>query len=182
MFFEGTNKNDDMKICYSELYLDDFTTAMSSVFLVTAQNGYDAFTVLDVFLSSIVFKEILERQNPMYLNMGYRQLFECISYDEGFDYKATKGKGVECDPYILEWCGWVLSKFFWKYSIDFNDWLKYFSVEDVYGYYYPANEASIDWTADLLMSNYKYAKERKEFREVTIFNKGLHFGPKSYED
>lgn len=173
-------ENSDVKICYYEGYLDDFTIAMRSVFSVIAESYYDTFTVLDVFLSSIVFKEILERQNPKYLNMGYRQLLECISYDEGFDYKVTKGEPK--DEYILNWCGWVLSRFFWKYSIDFNDWLKYFSTEDVYNMFYPAHEASIDWTADLLMTNYKYAKEHKEFRDVTIFNKGLHFGPKSYVD
>lgn len=45
----------------------------------------------------IVFQEVNSRSNPKYLNMGYKQLIECISFDEGLDWK----KKEEVDEDIL---------------------------------------------------------------------------------
>ena len=151
-------------VSYPKIYLNDFMESNRSVFKKVSETSCDVILTLDTFLSSSVFYEICFRANPKYLNMSYRQLLECLSFDDGFDWKNTKPTGKEYDSYIMWWVGMILTHFQWKYRIDFRDWLKYFSVEDVYNMYYPLHEASVSVSADKLFEMYQYKKENKQFR------------------
>ena len=154
----------DCKESYPEMYLRSFTKSVRSVFEEVSENSCDVVEVLNRFLGSSVFREIYSRANPRYLNMGYRQLLECLSYDDKFDWINTKPTGEEYDSYIMWWVGMILTHFQWKYRVDFRDWLKYFSVKDVYNMYYPLHEASVSVSADKLFEMYQYKKEHKQFR------------------
>lgn len=153
------------KHAYNELYLDDFTACVRSVFSVISEYDCDVFYVLDFFLGCVVFQEVNSRGNPKYLNMGYKQLIECISFDEGLDWKKTKKK-EEVDEDILWWVGELLTRFQWRYSIDFRDWLKYSSVKDVYNMYYPLHEASYQVATEKLYEWYEYNKKNKKPRKL----------------
>ena len=153
------------KVSYSEMYLSDFTESVQSLFEVVARYSCDVIKTLDTFLGSSVFSEVYSRANPRYLNMGYKQLLDCLVYDDNFDWEKTKSTGKDYDSYIMWWVGMVLTHFQWKYRVDFIDWLKYFSVEDVYNMYYPLHEASISVASDKLYENYLYKKENKMFRK-----------------
>ena len=122
-----------------------------------------------IFLNSSVFAEIHNRVNPKYLNMSYKQLIECIPYDDGFNWRETKPikdehEGDTYNKYIMEWVGTILTYFQWAYNIDFHDWLKYFSVKDIYYKYYHLHECSYIVTVQKLKEMYNYAVEHKEFR------------------
>ena len=152
-------------VSYPKVYLNDFMESNRSVFKKVSETLCDVILTLDTFLSSSVFYEICYRSNPKYLNMSYKQLLECLSYDDKFDWINTKPTGEEYDSYIMWWVGMILTHFQWKYRVDFRDWLKYFSVKDVYNMYYPLHEASVSVSADKLFEMYQYKKEHKQFRK-----------------
>lgn len=93
--------------------------------------------------------------------MSSKQLIECISYDDGFNWMDTAPTEEETDQNILAWVGSLLVYFQWKYKIDFRDWLKYFSTKDIYDMYYPLHEAAYEIAADKLWENYSYVKNKK---------------------
>lgn len=152
------------KTSYPKIYLEDFSKSIGYTFYLIAEksNECDVVRTLDFFLSSSVFQEIYNRANPMYLNKSPKQLIECISYDDGFEWYNTKPTGEEIDKYIMEWVGTLLAHFQWEYKIDFKDWLKYFSVRDIYNMYYPLHEASYQVASSKLMENYRYMKRKNK--------------------
>lgn len=150
--------------CYSELYLDDFSEEVGYAFEFIASKKCDVFRTLDFFLQSSIFYEVYTRANPKYLNMSSRQLIECISYDDGFEwFKTTPIKeDIDIDPNIAEWLGNLITYFQWNYRIDFRDWLKYFSTRDIYNMYNPLHEASYQVASDKLAENYDYMMRKKQ--------------------
>lgn len=152
------------KRAYFVGYLEQFLSENRALYLEVADNDCDAFATLDAYLGCRVFKEINRRENPKYLNMSYFQLLEVLSYDDHFDWEHTTKK-ENVDREILWWTGYVITYFHWYFCIDFEDWLKYFSVKDVYNMYYPMHEASIQVSAEKLYEIYQRKKKDKEFRK-----------------
>ena len=148
------------------MYLSDFSDEVASAFRYVGNFGCDVFKTLDRLLSGTAFSEVHDRGNPKYLNMSYLQLLERVHAEDNFDWESTKAEqNLRLDKYILEWTAWVLVLFQWMYRVDFRDWLKYFSVKDVYNMYYPLHETSLENAASKLKYNYDYCKKNKEFRE-----------------
>ena len=144
-----------MSVAYDELYLKQFEKAVAAVFMHMTEICCNVEDTLNAFLGSTVFKDIHDRANPMYLNKSPRQLFECLTFDEEFDVEATyPDTSKDYDRDILYWTAIVLVRFQWYYNIDFSDWLNYFSFQDVYNKFYPAHEASYQYTVELLKDEY----------------------------
>ena len=145
------------KECYPQVYLKAFMEKIRSMFYLVGDTPCDVFTTLDVFLKSHAMYQIYEWGNWFYLNMSIPQLLECISYDEGFDWKNSTPTAEPVDPSVLWWVGMVLVQFQWEYKVDFRDWCTYFSAKDVYDMYYPLHEASLSNAASKLYAAYEYA-------------------------
>lgn len=138
---------------YDKIYLDDFAFSVATLFERVATKNVDCIGTINVLLRSRAFADITERANPRYLNMGSWQLLDCVECDEGFDWKHSK-RTKKYDPNIMWWVGRLLETFRWSYKIDFRDWLKYETVENIYGLYYPLHEASFETAACKLMNRY----------------------------
>lgn len=143
---------------YYEGYLEDFSENIARAFHIVSTSNCDTIQTLDKFLGSSVFQQIHHRSNPRYLNMSSEQLLECLSFDDKFDWTSTKPTKEIFDPYIMEWVGTILTYFQWAYSVDFTDWLKYFSVQDIYDAYYPLHEASYETSIEKLKEFYDIKK------------------------
>ena len=160
--------------CYPYFYLDTFSMAVASVFVAVVKGNRDTIRTLDTFLGSSVFSEIYSRANPRYLNMGYKQLLDCLVYDDGFDWENTEFDYSFYSPFQLYNIGIILTYFQWKYKIDFKDWLKYFSVKDMIllipDVFFIT---SIDEISDILYHNYvvkKTSRTKEEYNQKAYFS------------
>lgn len=166
-WYETESKNRS----YPKVFLPDFSRAVAKFFERCAAMKIDCITTENVLLGSKAFKEVLTRANPIYLNMGSSQLFDCVQCEEGFDWKHSK-RMQTYEPDIMWWVGKVLAYFQWAYRIDFSDWLEYESIEEIYNIYYPLHEASYENAAAKLMNRYYTKKlnsctekERNKYRK-----------------
>ncbi|MBR1453859.1 MAG: hypothetical protein IJ593_04370 [Lachnospiraceae bacterium] len=140
-------------------YLDYFAHQVGYAFEEMCKTPCNIYYVLDSFLAGSVFEAVHELGNPKYLNMSHRQLIECISYDDKLIWWETKPV-EEVDWTIAWWVGNILAIFQWRYSIDFRDWLKYFSTKDVFNMYYPLHEASFQNASEKLYEMYRTSKRK----------------------
>lgn len=151
----------DMRHDYPECYRTHVMKTLSNIFVFIARSNCNRWDILNRAIGGTAFSEIHHRGNPKYLNMGYLQLLETIEFEDSFAWKSTQLSEAdkEIDETILLWEGKLLAYFQWKYSIDFQDWLKYESVKSIYDIFYPLHEASYDVASDKLYERYQYFKQ-----------------------
>lgn len=147
-------------------YLSDFIKSVAAVFVKIGKSPCNVEKVLNRFLASTIFEEVHTRGNFLYLNKSPRQLLECLTYDEEYDYlKELPDTSSLYEPDILYWTAEVLVRFQWYYNIDFREWLKYFSTQDVYDMFYPGHEASYQHMIELLKEKYD-SKSHKDTKTL----------------
>ena len=145
------------KRAYPEIYLADFAFSVGTLFQRAAEKRVDCIATINTLLNSRIFHDITDWGSSRGLNMGSWQLLDCVKHEEMFDWDWSKRK-KKYDPEIMWWVGRTLETFRWAYKIDFRDWLKYDSVENIYNIYYPLHEASFRTAADKLMDRYLWRK------------------------
>lgn len=148
--------------CYDGGYLCSTIDYVRGAFRIVSRTPCNVIETLDHFICCSCFWGYLHA-NPRYLNMSSRQLLECLSYDDKFEWTETTSiTNKEYDEYILWWVATLLVYFQWAYSIDFSDWRKYFSVQYVYDMFYPLHEASFQNACDRLYD--LYTEKKKEMQ------------------
>ena len=156
------------KHSYPRCYLRGFMEVMEDAAIYIYYCDCDIFFTFDNLLNGTSFYEIYSRANPLYLNRFGRQLVDMVSFEDGVDWESTKrDESLPVDIYQMRWMAWVLTLAQWEYRIDFRDWLKYLSVQDVWEMFNPLHETSLQNAAKKLQECYDYAKENKIFKEKT---------------
>lgn len=144
---------------------------MGYAFDTIANSKCDSFLVMDFILTSNMVYEIYKRQNWGYLCCLSSSILDYAEYNEHFNWKKTKFKGKGDDGYVAWWTGAVLACFQWAYKIDFKEWIKYMSSEDVYNMYYPLHEASFTKAVEVVKYNYDHrVKDNKKRNNLKIPN------------
>lgn len=156
---------EDLNPDYDILYLHEFTYSVGGAFQIVADTNCDVVTTLEALLAGFVFQQVHFRKSPIVLNSSPMQLLEYVSYDDSFDWKATKSPSDKTyDPEIMWWTGTLLAQYQWALGIDFVQWLKYFSVLDVYRLYYPLHEASFQNAVCKLQERFDNLIKKRDIR------------------
>ena len=140
---------------YSELYLDDVSRNIGTIFEYAIDYGYDPIVFWDIYICSEVVKEI-ENGNPRFLvGLSGVELFNKIIQNEEF---YIPKPFIDLSSYY--WAGWALAIYQNYKGISFYEINKVLPIKKVLNWYKTLHEADI--SKFIMLADEMFEKQKTE--------------------